>query len=94
MDVWRVVGCDPANIRIWDDEAVVFSSHSGATHVLSSVAGEALIVLLDGGEADAATLCARLAERNQVPNDRELAQVVERLLLEMDELGLIVAGGT
>lgn len=91
MNVWRVAGCDPANIRIWDDEAVVFSSCSGATHVLSAVAGEALFALLDGDAADAPTLCARLASRNQVPNDTELADVVECLLREMDELGLIAA---
>lgn len=90
MTVWRVVGCDPANIRIWDDEAVVFSSHSGATHVLSAVAGEALFALLDGA-ADAQTLCERLASRHQISNDSDLADVVARLVREMDDLGLIAA---
>lgn len=91
MTIWRVVGCEPANIRIWNDEAVVFSLHSGATHVLSAVAGEVLFALLDGGAASSSTLCERLASRNQVSNDTELADVVERLLCEMDELGLIAS---
>ncbi|MBL8698830.1 MAG: HPr-rel-A system PqqD family peptide chaperone [Alphaproteobacteria bacterium] len=89
MNGWRVVGCDPANIRIWDDEAVVFSSHSGSTHVLSAVAGETLFALIEGGPADAPTLCRRLAERHEIDVDDSLTTAVDRVISEMDELGLI-----
>ena len=89
MVVWRVVGCAPTNIRIWDDEAVVFSSHSGSTHVLSAVAGEALFSLIEDGPADAKTLCRRLGQRHEMDVDEALEAAVDRVIWEMDELGLI-----
>lgn len=89
MTIWRVVGCDTNRIRIWDDEAVVFSSHSGSTHILNAAAGECLFALLDEGPADEATLRQRLSRRNDVEDDADLADLVRRTLTEMDELGLI-----
>jgi len=88
MTKWRVIGCRRATIRLWDNDCVVFNSLSGATHILSAVAGEVLFSLLSQ-PSDPTDLRARIAATFAVSDDADLAAAVDRAIAEMDELGLI-----
>lgn len=88
MSNWRVIGCRRETIRLWDDDCVAFNSLSGATHILSAVAGEVLFILFEHS-ADTSELRVGLATKFAVPDDADLGAAVDRALAEMDELGLI-----
>src|SRR5262245_19809188 len=86
--VWAV---PLGNMLIWqvfDDEFFVYNPASGQTHYLNFLAGEALRSL----EADAASteeLVRRLAEQFDIAEDSSSLQLIDRLVRELDDLGLI-----
>jgi PqqD family protein of HPr-rel-A system len=86
--VWAV---PLANMLVWqvfDDEFLVYNIASGQTHHLNFLAGEALRCL----EAEAARtdqLVSRLADQFEIAEDSPSLRTIDRLVCELDDLGLI-----
>ena len=74
--------------RVWDDEFLVYNSASGQTHHLNLLAGEALRSL-EAEPARPQELICRLAGQFGVSEDSPPMQMIDRLIRELDELGLI-----
>lgn len=72
----------------WDDGTVVFNAQSGNTHLLSPTAARVLKAL-EQRPASAIDLAHQLASQVQVDSDQELTAQVEKLLANLDALGLI-----
>jgi len=86
--VWAVPLANMLTWRVFDDEFLVYNTASGKTHHLNILAGEALRSL----EAEAATtrqLVSRLAEQFEIAEDSPSLQMIDRLVRELDDLGLI-----
>jgi PqqD family protein of HPr-rel-A system len=79
------------NMLVWrefDHEFLVYNSASGQTHHLNLLAGEALRSL----EVKAATtneLVSRLAKQFEIAEDSPSLQMIDQLVRELDNLGLI-----
>ena len=74
--------------RVWEDEFLVYNTTSGQTHHLNLLAGEALRSL----EAEAAHECElvrRLADQFGIAEESAPLQMIDHLIRELDELGLI-----
>ena len=85
---WTVPDANALVWRIWDDESLVYNTASGQTHHLNLLAGEALRSV----EAKAACrreLVRRLVEQFEIAEDSPPLQLIDRLIRELDELGLI-----
>lgn len=85
---WAVPEGNALTWRIWDDEFLVYNAASGETHHLNLLAGETLHSL----EAEAAhgrELVHRLADQFEIAEDSPALQMIDRLIRELDELGLI-----
>ena len=74
--------------KSWDDGVVVFNLDSGSTHLLNPTAAQAL-KCLEETPCDARVLSERLASQTALDSDAELVTHVERLLAQLDELGLV-----
>jgi PqqD family protein of HPr-rel-A system len=74
--------------RVWDDEFLVYNTASGYTHHLNFLAGEALRSL-EAEPASASELVCRLADQFEIARDSPPLQMIDRLIRELDELGLI-----
>lgn len=75
--------------RTWDDEAVVYNEASGSTHVLDSLAAEALRCLEEDAVRTSEELAERVAARLGIPHDAELQGTITRLIGEFERLDLI-----
>ncbi len=85
---WAVPSANALVWRTWDDESLVYNTVSGQTHHFNLLAGEALRSL----EAEAADVCElirRLANQFEIAEDSPPLQMIDRLIGELDELGLI-----
>jgi PqqD family protein of HPr-rel-A system len=74
--------------RVWDDEFLVYNNASGQTHHLNLLAGEALRSL-ESEPGSASDLVCRLADQFEIAEDSPPLQMIDRLIREFDELGLI-----
>lgn len=86
--VWRV---PPENLlawRVWDNEFLVYNTASGQTHHLNLLAGEALRSL-EAEPGSARALVCRLADQFEIAEDSPPLQMIEDLIRQFDELGLI-----
>jgi len=85
---WAVPDANALVWQVWDDELLIYNDGSGETHHLNFLAGEALRSLkaeaAKGGE-----LTRRLAEQFEIAEDNALLQTIDRLIHELEELGLI-----
>jgi PqqD family protein of HPr-rel-A system len=88
---WEV----PAELawRVWDEDFFVYNTASGLTHHLNRLAGEALRSL-ESESAQAHELVRRLANRFAAAEERPSLEMIERLLHDFDELGLIAPSPT
>jgi PqqD family protein of HPr-rel-A system len=85
---WKVPDVNALVWRVWEDEFLVYNTISGQTHYLNLLAGEALRSL----QAEAAHRCElvrRLADQFRIAEDSSPLQMIDRLIREFDELGLI-----
>jgi PqqD family protein of HPr-rel-A system len=78
---------------VWDDEFLVYNAASGQTHYLNLLAGEALRSL-EAEPAQTHELVRRLANQFGIAEDSPPLQMIDRLIHELDELGLIVPSTT
>lgn len=74
--------------KSWEDGKLVFHTASGNTHVVNPLAASILRTLADQPTGPA-EVSQRIAAEAQLENDDELLQSVEKLLANLDELGLI-----
>ena len=88
QDRWTVPDANALVWRIWDDEFVVYNTASGQTHHLNLLAGEALRSLA-ASPANGRELVRRLADQFAIAEDSPPLQMTDRLIHELDELGLI-----
>jgi PqqD family protein of HPr-rel-A system len=85
---WTVPDANALAWRVWDDEFLVYNTASGQTHHLNFLAGEALRSL-EAEAADGCELVRRLADQFEIAEDSPPLQMIDRLIRELDELGLI-----
>jgi len=77
-------------MRYWGGDYVVYSPLTGDTHFLDIAAGELLRAIVAAPQASEA-LGAQLASLLELEHDARLAAHVERVLAQLDALGLIEA---
>jgi len=85
---WAVPSTNLLAWRIWDDDFLVYNTASGQTHHLNLLAGEALRSL-EVEPAQTRELVRRLAHEFEIAEDSPPLQMIDRLIHELDELGLI-----
>ena len=85
---WGVPHSNAFAWRKWGDEFLVYNGASGQTHHLNFLAGEALRSL-EAEAADVGELVRRLANQFEIAEDSPPLQMIDRLIHELDELGLI-----
>jgi len=85
---WVVPSANLLAWRVWDDEFLVYNAASGQTHHLNLLAGEALRSL-EVEPAETRELVGRLANQFEIAEDSPPLQMIDRLIHELDELGLI-----
>jgi PqqD family protein of HPr-rel-A system len=85
---WGVPDANALAWRVWDDEFLVYNTASGQTHHLNLLAGEALRSL-ETEAADVCELIRRLANQFEIARDSPPLQVMDRLIHDLAELGLI-----
>ena len=85
---WAVPDENALTWRIWDDDFLVYNAASGETHYLNLLAGEALRSL-ETEAAHARELARRLADQFEIAEDSPPLKMIDRLIRELDELGLI-----
>ena len=88
MTVWRVPSENMLAWRVWDDEFLIYNTASGQTHHLNFLAGEALRSL-EAEPGSASELVRRLAEQFEIAEDSPPLQMIDRLIQQFEELGLI-----
>ena len=91
-DRWRLTAAGPLPLRDWDGDVVVYNRLSGDTHIVDIVTGEVLRGIEAGASHDSA-LARRVAAFLDVPDDDDLRMRVRRILLALDDLGLIERAG-
>jgi PqqD family protein of HPr-rel-A system len=90
---WEVPERNELAWRVWDDELFVYNTASGQTHHLNRLAGEALRSI-EAEPAQAHELVRRLANHFAVAAESPSLQTIDRLIHELDELGLIAPSPT
>jgi len=86
--IWEVLSAGALRWREWNNEFVVFNPASGLTHHLNFLAAEALSSL-EARSASSDELRTRLAEQFGIAQDSPPLQMIEPLIRQFDELGLI-----
>jgi PqqD family protein of HPr-rel-A system len=72
----------------WGDELVVYDIESGNTHLISPVAAK-ILRRLDQQPSTLAQVAEYLTSEVDIDSDPELVQHIERLISDLDELGLV-----
>ncbi|WP_394780932.1 HPr-rel-A system PqqD family peptide chaperone [Undibacterium sp.] len=83
---WRAIA-DSSNIRIWDEEYVVYNPRSGDSHLLSYIAGQLLLKLQH--PLDSKALVEQLSIDWQFDSEQDAAVQIDAMLAELDALALI-----
>jgi PqqD family protein of HPr-rel-A system len=87
--MWRALATSELHWRTWGDEVVAYHAASGDTHVLNPAAAAALRAMQQEPR-DRDALCHIVGDLLQTdPADEQLVAIVERMLGDLDELGLI-----
>ena len=85
---WEVPDANALAWRNWGDEFLVYNAASGQTHHLNFLAAEALRSL-EAEAADVGELVRRLANQFEIAEGSPPLQMIDGLIRELDELGLI-----
>ena len=86
---WRSVSPDAIVWREWDGEFVVRNERSGSSHLLGTLAGEVLQVLLCADRAlSGADIAARLGKEQVVAAGADGCAALDEVLSEFHRLGL------
>jgi PqqD family protein of HPr-rel-A system len=74
--------------RQWIDETIVYNPASGNTHVIGPVATK-ILRRLEQQPSTASQLAESIASEFDVESDQEVVEHVERLVSNLEELGLV-----
>ena len=74
--------------REWDGEFLVYNTASGQTHHLNFLAGETLRSL-EAEPGSVSEVVRRLANQFEIAEDSPPLQMIDSLIRQFDELGLI-----
>ena len=74
--------------RQWIDETVVYNLAAGNTHVIGPVAAK-ILRRLEQRPSTASQLAENIASEFDVEPDQEVVEHVERLVSNLEELGLV-----
>lgn len=74
--------------REWGDEFLVYNTASGQTHHLNLLAGEALRSL-EAKPGSVSGAVRRLADQFEIAQDSPQLKMIDGLIRQLDELGLI-----
>jgi len=86
---WRSVPPDAIVWREWDGEFVVRNERSGSSHLLGTLAGSVLQVLLRAdGALSNADIAARLGQEWVAATDTDGCAAIDEVLSEFHRLGL------
>lgn len=85
---WRLNPACRLHWRHWDEDHILFNAASGQTHVVNEL-GADVLRLLEEKPASAGELLEGLAVHYGLAADAGLAAGVQRLLADLDQLGLI-----
>lgn len=93
-DVWRLA--DPASTRIllFDGEAVVFNPVTWETHILNDAGAAVLGALRDAPRSRHELFELLGAARDTGDETRVLRDALDRLLAELESVGLIESAGS
>ncbi|MBV8456336.1 MAG: HPr-rel-A system PqqD family peptide chaperone [Acetobacteraceae bacterium] len=86
--VWAVPFANALDWQEFDGEFLIYNSASGQTHHLNLLAGEALRSL-EAEPGRLHELVSRLANRFEIAEESPPLLMIDRLIRELDELGLI-----
>jgi len=86
--IWSIP--ENANIAIetWDENAIIYFSLSGETHLLNELAYEVLRLFL-GGSQTLAALMNKLCLIFEVEDQADLELQIQKLIINFENLGLI-----
>jgi PqqD family protein of HPr-rel-A system len=90
---WAVPSTNVLTWLMWDDEFLVYNAAYGQTHHLNLLAGEALRSL-EVESAQTRELVRRVSNQFEIAEDSPPLQMIDRLIHELDELGLIAPSTT
>ena len=86
---WRSVPPDAIVWREWNGEFVVRNERSGSSHLLGTLAGKVLQVLLEAdGALSVAAIAARLDSQQAAAADADLCAAIDEVLAEFHRLEL------
>jgi hypothetical protein len=86
---WRSVPLGAIVWREWDGEFVVRNERSGSSHLLGTVAGTVLQVLLEAENAlSVGEIATRLGNQQAAPADSPLFAAINEVLVEFHRLEL------
>ena len=86
--IWSIPENANLSIEIWDENAIVYSSLSGETHLLNGLACEVL-QLFQAAPETISTLISKLCMILEVEDEADLEGQIQRLMGEFEKLGLI-----
>ena len=72
----------------WPDEPVVYNTASGNTHLISPIAAK-ILRQLEQQASTALELAEKIACEFDVESDSEVVANVERMIRDLDDLGLV-----
>ena len=86
---WRCVASDAISLREWDGELVVRNERTGSTHLLGSLAGGVLKVLLKADSAASTErIATQLSDAAEETTPLSLRGAIDEVLSEFKRLGL------
>jgi hypothetical protein len=86
---WRSVPPDAIVWREWDGEFVVRNERSGSSHMLGTLAGKVLLVLLEADRAlSVADIATRLDSQQVREANSDLCAAIDEILAEFHRLEL------
>lgn len=86
--IWSVGGQHKVLVRLWPDHCVAFHTFSGNTHFLDFVAAS-ILTELSSVDLSTDALCAKVAKLLDLDNDAVVAERVDELLVQLEDLGLV-----
>jgi len=90
--VWRCVSPDAIVWREWDGEFVIRNERSGSSHLLGTLAGSVLQVLLEADRAlSVADIASCLGHEQSTVRDADLSIAIDQVLAEFRRLELAEA---
>lgn len=86
--IWSIPECANIAIENWDENAMVFYSLTGETHLINALACEVLMLFQTGPETFS-SLINKLCMIFEVEDKADLELQIQKLIANFENLGLI-----